>query len=281
MKPQLENVSIPSDQSSFRFYHSRVKAFEPYWHFHPEVELTWIEQGGGVRFVGDHISNYQSGDLVLTGENLPHHWVSDKNSGHDLRIASVIQFSGELFTQFPECSHITRFLEQAKTGFYFPNPGKKVYQKIKSIGKQTPLVRLISLIEILDVLSTDIEKQKLSGISFSENSSWKRHNSRISEITAYVLNNLSENLPLEKMADLSNMTPPSFSRWFRQSTGKSFVIYLNTVRIEKACEMLLTSDLPIINIAMDVGFESLSNFNRNFKKLKKISPREYRNLISV
>lgn len=276
MKPLLEPVHLTSSETSFRYYIKMAPRFEPYWHYHPEIELTYIKQGQGVRFVGDHISNYQSNDLVLLGENIPHHWVSGQNAEGDSSVAYVIQFSADIFKIFPECEAINQLIDSSEFGISFSGIIPEIFQKIESIETLGPVNKLMALLDILNDLVDNPRQEKLSGISFRDKPAWKRHHSRVSEVMAYILNYLDQNLSLEKMAEMNHMTPPSFSRWFKQSTGKNFITYLNTVRIEKACELLIFSDLPIIQISLKIGYESLSNFNRNFKKMKHVSPRNYR-----
>ena len=279
MQPQLEIIEIPENTASFNFFKLEVTGFPSFWHYHPEVELTYILQGRGLRFVGDHIAPFQSGDLVLVGENLPHNWVSGKKPDQVLEVAFVIQFPKSLFQNFPECKNIQQLVNDAQQGLFFPAPSRNLLDKVVRIKENAPIQRLAGLMEILSELATNTH-HTLSSVTFNKRTGLKKHQHRISRVTAYILDHLEEPIPLEKMAEINGMTPPSFSRWFKQSMGKSFVVYLNTVRIEKACQYLLQTDLPVTQIAYGTGFESLSNFNRTFKRLKQVSPRDYRKAVS-
>ena len=210
---------------------------------------------------------------------MPHNWVSGKKSDQGPEVAFVIQFPKDLLQTFPECKNIQQFVNDAQQGWFFPAPDQDLLEKIVHLKEISPLQRLVGLIDILSELSAST-RHALSSVIFNKRTALKRHQHRISRVTAYILDHLEEPISLDKMAEINGMTPPSFSRWFKQSMGKSFVRYLNTVRIEKACQYLLQTDLAIAQVAYSTGFESLSNFNRTFKRLKRVSPRDYRKVVS-
>lgn len=278
MKPKLETIKIKQGEASFKYFKQEVHSFEHYWHYHPEIELVYIKNGKGLRFTGDNIGNFESGELVLIGKNLPHNWVTDTKTDNSLDVAFVLQFSNNLFNNFPECNSLRQMFLQASCGIKFSKPKKTVIQAIEEMENSSAPKRLNILLDILIELESDINTETLSGVSFERNAPFFKHQSRVSEVTKYIIDNLEKPIALNEIASFQAMTPPSFCRWFKQAIGKSFVNYLTALRIEKACSFLIQSDFSISQIAYSTGFESLSNFNRQFKKLKKQSPSEYKKL---
>lgn len=275
MKPELEILSKQVEKKSFYFFKTKQGAFEPYWHYHPEVELTYIIRGEGTRFVGNNISNYQAGDLVLIGENLPHHWVSFQSNSDSIQEAIVIQFLKKDLILYPELIHIINLLDKAKLGLYFKQPNPEIYHQLKKLVDQKPPRQLLSILDILHML-TDEENESLSTIEYRLSEKNNEQQVRVDSITKYLLENLERKITLDEISNKAHMTPPSFCRWFKKSVGNSFTSFLNGARIEQACQYLITTQMPINEIALRVGFESPTHFNRTFKSYKKIQPRKYR-----
>jgi hypothetical protein len=146
MIPEYESLNLSEKGRSFHFFRKEVVRFEPYWHFHPELELTYIEKGFGLRFIGDHIENFSDHDLVLTGSNLPHHWVSSPES--KTGIAFVLQFPKELFSRFPELNEIQHLLSISQQGLKFLSPSKQVFALIRSMNHSDPLKQFQQLLRI-------------------------------------------------------------------------------------------------------------------------------------
>ncbi len=279
MKPQLETIPLENNSASIHFFKRDVAFFEPYWHYHPELELTLIKKGLGMRTVGDQIENYEENDLVLLGANLPHNYVSTPMEIPSNSIAYVFQFSQHLFDSFPECAVLYKLFSSARKGIKFENPPEQLLKKIEAYEDLTPLQGLISFLEILLALCDHVAQRNLSSVSFKENPLANKYQNRVSEVTSYIFENFSKNIKLEQVAQFSGMTTNSFCRWFKQSTGLTFVTYLNRLRIERACHYLLQTNWLISEIAYQTGFESIPHFNRTFKKLKAQSPKDYRKRI--
>jgi hypothetical protein len=110
VKPHLEEISPIYASKSFKFLKVELEAFPHLWHYHPEIELTYIQKGRGIRYVGDQIDAFQEGDLVLLGENLPHTWATQGEQKTSMQCGIVFQFPVALFRNFPELSHIVDFL---------------------------------------------------------------------------------------------------------------------------------------------------------------------------
>ncbi|NET36570.1 MAG: helix-turn-helix transcriptional regulator [Cyanothece sp. SIO1E1] len=277
-KPILESISWDRPKQSILAFATVGEAFEPYWHYHPEIELTLITQGSGIRFVGDSIESYQSGDLVLIGGNLPHHWVSKDTSNQRLQKAVVIQFQVQWLGQISELQTIAAFVRSANVGFHFQQVRRETQEKIKAFVDLPPPLRVSGLIEILFDLSSQLPRSLSQKTQFHLPDSTKEQE-RINQVISYIIDNLDQKLTVNHLADYSFMVPQAFCRWFRKHTGFSFITYLNKTRVEAACQLLLTSNLAVKQIAYQVGYENISHFNRTFKRHTSVSPlgfkREY------
>ncbi|TMU50735.1 AraC family transcriptional regulator [Flagellimonas algicola] len=276
MQPELEILNLENNQKSINFFNIEKPRFEPFWHFHPETEITLIVEGQGIRYVGDSIQPFQSGDLVMVGPDLPHHWVSDKTEGHTHK-AIVLQFNHEIFEKIHACNYFLALFEMAKYGIQF-NATEEIIQLFISFEGRSRANRLACLINILDWASFTNDKRKISDKKYSFSLKGKQKFGRIEKITRYILNNLHRKLTVHEVSEIAYLTPQSFCRWFRKATGHSFVSFVNTSRIENACQLLLMDDANISQVALESGFESISQFNRVFKKLKGITASEFRRL---
>ncbi len=275
MKPSLETIDLSEDQVSFKYFRLEMESLDPHWHYHPEIEISYIERGRGLRFVGDHIGTFEPGDLTLNGVNLPHDRVTEKEEPDLTKVAYVLQFGADLLKDFPECAHLHNLFDEARQGILFHNASTHLIELIKGMEYQNHFQRLLSLLQVLNALYEHEDREILSTISYHQ-SSVSDHQHRVERVTTHVVNNFDKSIGLSDVAGMIGMTVPSFCRWFKQSVGKSFVTYVNTVRIERACQFLWQTDWPIAQVAFSTGFESLSNFNRFFKRVKGESPRVYR-----
>lgn len=274
MKPELEQINVEKTKHSFHFFKRSETVFLPYWHYHPELELTLISKGKGTRFIGDSIASFSDLDLVLVGKNLPHHWVSA--SKKENQEAYVFQFKESLFKDFNECEIFEDLYRIAKQGIHFYKPTKKVVESIISFEKLSNTSKLVKLIEILEELCFDKNYNLLSSKNYTNRLHNYGNQLKVTKTTNYVLEHLNEQLTVNRMAELTNMVPQSFCRWFKKHTGHSFISFLNHSRIEQVCFMLSTTNKPIQDIAYVSGFESISHFNRTFKNIKGQSPRHFR-----
>ena len=277
MQPQREAISYHSNQASFHAFRREEAVFHSFWHFHPELELTYIESGSGVRHIGDNISAYEAGDLVLIGQNLPHDYRTIDQPGHN-SIAHVLQFPVSLLENIPECQDLRKFFSQAAQGLHFIAPDESLLTRIKQAGSRSPLARLSNLLEVFRGLMEHQEIRLISSWTSADFSlSREGLQEKMATVAAYISEHYSTAISLEDMARLTHMTRPSFCRWFKQTMGVSFVSYLNATRIEKACQLLIRSADPIADISFQTGFKTVSHFNRTFKQLKRQTPKGYRN----
>ncbi len=273
MKARIERVST-DDAASF-LCRRRVDArFGFYWHFHPEIELTLIVRSRGRRFVGDSIEPYDDGDLVLVGPNLPHTWSSDpsRKGRHE---AVFCQFPRE-FLKSPELAGAERLFDRSSRGLRFTGRTQRaVSRQMESLQQLQGLRRLAGLLEILDQLARSTESRPLSGRGYVP-AVRSGDAERIDRVCRFLNGRFTEGVTLAEAASVAHLSVPAFSRMFRRATGRTLVAYLNELRTGLACRELMESGRSISDIAYDAGFNNLSNFNRRFRALKGLSPREYR-----
>jgi len=255
-------------------------AFAFCWHFHPEFELTYIVASRGQRFAGDSIEEYRDGDLVLLGPNLPHTWMSRESGRKSRHVALYAQFlehfGGDAFLSRPELAPIRNLFKRAAQGLAFnPTIQKRARPMMEDLHAATGLQRLLKLLEVLDLLAHSKGARPLSSARFAP--SLKRSDEkRIDAVCRYIHENVSESIAQTDAARCAHLSVSAFSRFFKKTMGRTFTAYVNGLRVGQACGRLIESDKSIAEIAFASGFENLSNFNRRFRQLKDVSPREFR-----
>ena len=275
MKAFLED--IPSKKGKASFYSTKitVQSFEFKWHYHPEYELTYIVSGSGYRIVGNSHEHFASGDLVLLGSNLPHTWWG-KNEDGSLSEAILIQFSNEFiepFLRLNEGHAIKALLERAAKGLRFESDAALV-DKLISIGQTKEMDSILSLLSILQDL-TEKSGSNLCPDAY-HNVISKKFETRINKVCTYIQDHYSEPISLQQVSELVFMTESNFCKFFKKATSTTFSDYVNDLRINEACHLLIYSEDNISKIAQDCGFESLSYFNRVFLKKKHVKPSLFR-----
>ena len=281
VRARIEKL-LPPAAASFIYRIKREPSFGIYWHYHPEYQLTLVRRGQGKRFVGDDISRFKAGDLVLTGPNLPHMWCSSR-AGVSSRLpheAIIIQFPDSIFggefLKLPEMSAVRRLLERSGQGIRFADSVRgKIAPRMVRMGRQRGLARLIELLEILRILSVAPVDRVLSSKAFNPALGYADRE-RIDRICRHVAENAMRPIVLTQAAAAAHMSVPAFTRFFRKCTGKTFVEYLTELRIGAACRLLVETDRTVTQICYASGFSNLSNFNRRFRDLKGVTPRDFR-----
>ena len=277
--PQLKKVE-PEFGSSFvlRNFSEKLTQHKPYWHYHPELELVFIEEGSGKRHIGNHISYFNEGDLILIGSNLPHYGFSSRLSGINQEIVLQINQDcfGSDFFKMVETSSIEGLFEKAKMGLSFKGETHyEVGRRLKSMFSMTSFEKVLELLNIFHILSMDESCEILNANGLAMMVSGNDYN-RIEVIYDLVRSRFASKISLDQVADAIHMTVPAFCRFFKKSTGKTFVHFLNEYRVTHACKLLIENESSILDISFDCGFNNLSNFNRAFKKVVGKSPSEYR-----
>jgi len=276
MKPEYENISLKEKENSFNFFRLSEPYFRSYWHFHPEMELTYIMKGEGMRYVGDSIETFGPGDLVLLGKNIPHNWESFQQTSTGVE-ALVIQFPEKILEQYSEFAYFSSFTQEAKWGLHFKLPGSKALELMEALPGYDNTLRLIKFWELLYELKA-LDHRKLSSTNFDLQKLYKRE-SRINSLKNFIDVNICAGINISSAAAHMQMTESYFCRWFKKNTGNTLVQYINKLKVEMVCRELIYTDRNISEIAYDKGFENISHFNRVFKELKQMSPREYRGII--
>lgn len=248
------------------------------WHYHPEVELIFVCGGSGKRQIGSNISYFSDGDLVLMGSNLPHCGMTNENTNNDYEM--VIQFKpdflGETIWELPEMQRIAHLLEKAKAGIVFSENIKKIIgKKIVEMHESSSLEKLVKFIEILDALASTTDYRILNAGKYYLQTQVE-DNDRINLIFNYVKDRFKEQITLEEIADLANMRVPSFCRYFKKITNKTFTQFVNEYRITHSLKLLAEQPLSITEVCFESGFNNFSYFNKTFKQYIKKSPSQYR-----
>lgn len=250
----------------------------PKWHYHPELELVFIESGNGKRIIGNNVSNYEDGDLILIGSNLPHYGFTSKSEGELEEIVLQVHEScfGVGFLDMVEMSSIKDLFERSKQGISFYGDTKsQVGERLKSMFYMTQFEKMVELIKVFHILSLSEDFDLLN--AHSHTLMFKGNDlERIEVIYAYVSDHFEEKISLSDVASQVNMTVSAFCRFFKNSTSKTFVQFLNEYRVAYACRLLSEPDAVILDVAYACGFHNVSNFNRAFKKITKKSPSDFR-----
>ncbi len=282
MKPGLEQVKKNESNSSLTHHILDLPEFEPYWHFHPEFELTFIISGSGKRIVGDSVEKFDEGDLVLLGSDLPHTWNSFRREpGNALHRAVVFQFSRNLVPGpsqgFPEFEGISRLLDRAHRGISFGGAQvMKTGKKLEALTRSVGLGKLTQFWLILDELSKAGEYRFLASEGYAPTLN-TYSGERVNNVFRYVSMHFDQDIKISQLAQLTHMTETSFSRFFKMITGETFMEYVNNIRISRACAMLAEQkEKSISQIAGESGFKSSTHFNRMFLIKKGCTPTHFR-----
>ncbi|RZL31600.1 MAG: AraC family transcriptional regulator [Pedobacter sp.] len=280
LKPSFEVVE-PSFGSSF--YYSKYVENENnkahVWHYHPEIEMVFVNGGSGKRQIGSHVSYYTDGDLILVGSNLPHCGFTDNNTGN--KNETVIQFKadflGQQFLELQENKFLRDLFIKAKGGIAFGEKTKKaVGVHIEAMEDQQPFEKLVTLLSVLKTLdgSNDLTILNASGFAMEMQI---QDNDRINMIFNHVKDHFQEQINLEDVAEMSAMTVPSFCRYFKKITKKTFTRFVNEYRVVHASKLLAEKHISITAISLESGFNNFSHFNKIFHEFTGKSASEYRN----
>ncbi len=278
-KPAFEAIEPNFGHSySYQKFDASRKNTDNIWHYHPEIELVYINGGAGKRRIGSHISYYTEGDLILIGSNLPHCGFTDKFTGNknEILVQMKSDFLGESFFNIPEMKKIQNLLEVAKGGIAFSGSTKQILgDKMEDLDNQNDFERILSILHILNELALSDEFKVLNAEGFSLETEVK-DNDRINIIFNYVKNNFQEDIPLIEIADMVSMTVPSFCRYFKKITNKTFVQFVNERRLVHASKLLTEQTMSISEVSFECGFNNFSHFNKSFKAFTGQNPSEYR-----
>ena len=283
MKTALHKSRIPPSQI-FVIKHLEDNHFDPVWHAHSEYQLFVVLEGIGTRFIGDSIKSFKPGELVLTGPHLPHLWRSDETyfekkspfTAKGIVIYLNENFLGEHILEKEEMLALKKLFSRSMRGLEFYGPKKNEVIKLMSeLTELQGLHSVIHLLHILEILATTKEYHYISSRPYDESFN-QNETDRLNKVYEYAFKNFRKKVLLEEIAELLHMTPTSFSRYFTMKNNKTFSRFIAEIRIKHACEMLTETDESVAQICYDCGFNTLSNFNKQFKEIISKKPSEYK-----
>lgn len=285
MKPV--EFHLPQDfDKSFIVFRETGDYFPAPWHFHAHYEIVLVTESTGKRMVGDSIGFFGPEDLVFMGSKLPHLWLNDadylngkvQGKADAIVIHFTDDFLGKDFMNIPEMQNFKKFLALSDRGMVINGHArKKINSLLKKMPEMSGLERLSSLLIIFDILGESTEFELLASPRYVKHHSCDTSN-RFKNIIHFIMENFDRDITLTEVAEHSNMGVTAFCNFFREQFRCTFVEYLTSVRIGHACKLLSENDRNVVEIAYESGFNNLANFNRQFKKLKNMTPSDYRKL---
>jgi AraC-like DNA-binding protein len=283
LKTALHKSEIPPSQI-FVIRHLEEKHFDPVWHAHSEYQLFVVLEGTGTRFIGDSIKSFRPGELILTGPHLPHLWRNDESyfeKNSPFKISGIViylneNFLGEHILDKEEMLLLKRLFTKSMRGLEFYGQKKlQVIQMMKKLTQLHGIPSVIHLLQILEILAGSKEYHYISSKTYIDRFD-QNETDRLNKVYEYAFKNFRKKIVLEDLAELLNMTPTSFSRYFTMKNNKPFSRFIAEIRIKHACKMLTETDESIAQICYECGFNTLSNFNKQFKEIMLNKPSQYK-----
>lgn len=282
MSAHLEQTLLNHDESFFIgiFQDNLEKST---WHYHNNYEISFITEGSGKRIVADSIEEFQPGDLVFIGRNLPHVWIADKEtrtpSNRTLEMV-FLQFTSEVLSSqilaLPEFKYVANALALSERGIQVVD---QTLNEVSALMLQMPYLkgfeRMLHFFMMMDIIGKSDSNIQLASKEYIK-SRFKTGNKRIATIHEYLMSNYREEVDLKKLADIVSMAEGSLCRFFKQNMGLTIFEYLNKIKVEFACKLLMDNDLSIFEVCLDSGFNNISHFNKQFRKSTGLPPSEYR-----
>jgi len=276
MKPFIEKLPLSEDRSFVAQTH-RTPNFEVPWHQHVEYELILFTEGAGLSFIGNYVGEFEPGDIFFLGSDVPHTF---QKSHADLITSAVVvhfreNFWGDEILNLPESKSIRRLLQRSMNGLKIGGKTKEVLQPlIQSLETEKGFWRITRLCECLSILS---ETKDYITVSTQEIKALNpRDKDRIDSVFQYTMENFKEPIKLSVIAKKAGMSIPAFCSYFKKRTKKTYIDFVNEVRVGYACKLLLTTQTSVLQTCFECGFNTVANFNRQFLKIKKTTPSQYR-----
>ncbi len=282
MKPLPFNISKTTNQS-IGVQHDILPYFYDRLHYHPEWQITLILKTEGMLYAGDGMCRFQAGDIFCIGSNLPHLFRNDaKYYEEEAEKAEAISVFfdqrslGPGFFEIPELRTAKVLLREANKGICFPRQTFQddLYPLFERMKKQNGIPLLQDYLSLLNQLCLSDAGQTLSSMAY-DRSQAEAAGKRLDKVLQFIYHNYENKITVQEAARISNLSVPAFCRSFKLHTEKTFIVYVNEVRVNAACQLLMDQDYSIAQIAYKVGFNNLSNFNRQFKKAKDMSPSSF------
>lgn len=286
MKATIENIRIAEKDRSYHSYvlSQRVgqrgpSIFTDYWHYHPEIEITYVVKGEGLAFIGNKIVEFKAGQAFLIGPYLPHNFVaSDEEEMIMDRECWGLQFTQEWLNSFKESAALGALFKAMSFGVDLGQLTPEEHQDFTNIVGTNSLKSMGSFFNLMAAIADRKEFKTISTTSAYSNVMSQKISKRMERVSKYIQDNYQRAITLSEISDVASMTEQSFSRWFRQTSGLTFIDYLMQLRTTVASHLLVNTNKPMSEVAEESGFNSSSSFNRSFLKVKGCSPREFRKL---
>lgn len=278
----FQELPFPVD-SHIHYYIEDLPHFIVPWHYHPAIEIMYIISGTGTRFVGDHLEGYAEGDICMIGPKLPHEWRNDEiyfNKESDLRATCIcLFFKKEIFEsnliRLPEMNNIRDLIERSRRGLKFVGESKKkIANFIEQSARNTGARKVIDLITLLEMMAVTEEYEVLASVGFTESVNSDDFE-RFNKVYKYMVANFTTTIKLEDVSALVGLTPTAFCRYFKERTKKTFIEYLNDMRVGHAKKLLIEGKMKISTVSLESGFNNLSNFITQFKKSTNMLPSDF------
>lgn len=279
MKPEYEIIREPTERSFTAKVVSRESRplLSQAWHYHPEIEICFTEESAGKRFVGNQISDYQTGDLVLFGSNLPHGFTTDMKC-KQVVIQLNADFLGKDFLEKPELRKVKALFALARQGVLFGELTKTKSKKaIKKILNSEGFAQMIHLFDLLHILASAEDMQTICSKSYSLDMDTSSLN-RLKIVYDFIIVNFQKEVRIKQVAELINLTEAAFFKFIKKHTKKTFTEIVNEFRINHASKLLISTDWSIAEICFECGYNNVSYFNRKFKAALNKTPSEFREL---
>ncbi|MDX2189471.1 MAG: AraC family transcriptional regulator [Bacteroidota bacterium] len=282
MKAYLEQLLIP-DEEIFLIKRNLMPKFTAMRHYHRELEFKYMVSGTGKAFIGENIYEYESGDLVLVGPNLPHHWESSNHYSENGTIADCVyvqfkeDFLGDTFYNKTDMLAISKLFQKSRQGIQFSGntavqAGNQLIELMSAVGFD----RLLGFLNVLNFLSKSFEYKLLTNIEFAPTGNIIESD-KLNKIYQYISHNYKGEIQLDKAASLVNMSKSAFCQYFKKRTLKNFSDFVNEMRVGNAIKLVLEKEKTISEACYESGFNNISYFNRKFKQLHKSNPTQYFN----
>ncbi len=279
IKPEFEKIEPPFGSSIvYKRFSKHVENVKPFWHYHPELEIVYVNGGSGRRQIGSHVSYYRNGDLIFIGSNLPHCGLTEKLTNN--KRETVLQMSPDLlhqaFFDIAEMSFMSGLLERAKRGLVFHGESKRsIGSMIEDMHDMNYFERIVAMLKVFKAMDEAEDYTILNVQEFTMETSTKE-SEKINMIFNYVKEHYTKSISLEEIADIASMTVPAFCRYFKKMTRKTFTEFVNEYRIAHAAKLLHEKQISISEVCYDSGFNNISHFNKLFKAFFGKTPSVYR-----
>lgn len=280
MKTLIEKLPL-SENSSFVAKIFKTPYFEVPWHQHIEYELILFLEGEGLSFIGNYAGEFKAGDIFFIGKNVPHTF--QKRNKDMITSAVVVQFKedflGTDFLKVPETREIKDLFKDSMQGLQIGETTCAILEPlIVSLESGEGIIRIIKLLECIHLINRSKDYRQLSTQNIGISN--PRDMERIDQVFRYTIDEFANKITLDDVAAIAGLSVPAFCNYFKKSTKKTYIDFLNEVRVGYACKLLIDTDLSIVNICYESGYNTLANFNKQFLKIKRETPSKYRRLFA-